>query len=892
MDRVQNLSHQASGERRRRRWPRGIAMAAALWTGLVSAAAGQQATLLTGHDGTPLLDVREPSLSRDGRTLLLFANGRRFHLSLPDETQLLVVRQGEAAPVFATTPAEADTFQGRLSADGQHVAYRTLFSTGYTVMVRDLASGVERTAHATVGRPIPTVIDIDENGADVLVLDTDFSSSTNLVVRRVSPAAAVAMQPPCEATNVTAQADAAPTSELSADGTTVAFLSLTAVHKAIIGVYEHAIGSATTGAAECVRLVDPRVHPVPQTEGRPLFLSRTGRFVAGTASPVASAAGRAFVMDRADGRVHLLGQEFLWSQAAGLSEDGRHLLMMAQVPGETVGSAHVVDRVTGVTVRVSAGFDGLGVGPSVILSGDGRTVLFQTTSQPDGLRTYLVTLDADGDGLLDAWETAYGLDPFSPGDAALDPDGDGQTNAQEFAAGTHPRATPVRYFAEGASGGFFDTGLAIFNPGAVTATANVRFLGPDGATASHLVTVAAGTPVYFDASTLGLSFTEFSIVVESPVPLSVERRMTWDRTSAYGTHSGTGVAAPATQSHFAEGATIAGIQTFFLLQNPGLMPALTTMRYLLADGTVEQRSHEVPGQSRLTVWANHEGAAMAAAEFATTISADVPIVAERAMYRDAPGEPFGAGSVVSGVTTPSTSWFFAEGATGSFFDTYLLLANPADTPATVDVEFVRPYDIDDTTTVQPVLRRSVLPAQSRRTIWVAQEDFALLSTQVSARMTSDVPIIAERAMWWPGPTSATWRANHVETGATTGGQLWAVANIQADATDGGWDTFVTIATMQQQLAAVRIQIACADGTTASTELSLPVNRTTLWMRHEFPEIVGRRCAATIESLPKRVTLSPVVPLMRAPLVVETATYLGGDFRAGGATLATRLPDPP
>ena len=29
------------------------------------------------------------------------------------------------------------------------------------------------------------------------------------------------------------------------------------------------------------------------------------------------------------------------------------------------------------------------------------------------------------------------------------------------------------------------------------------------------------------------------------------------------------------------------------------------------------------------------------------------------------------------VTTPATSWFFAEGATGAFFDTYLLLANPA-----------------------------------------------------------------------------------------------------------------------------------------------------------------------------------------------------------------------
>ena len=67
--------------------------------------------------------------------------------------------------------------------------------------------------------------------------------------------------------------------------------------------------------------------------------------------------------------------------------------------------------------------------------------------------------------------------------------------------------------------------------------------------------------------------------------LVAERRMTWDRTGQYGSHSGTGVAAPSTTWHFAEGATIAGLQTFFLLQNPWRRPATATLRYLLADGT-------------------------------------------------------------------------------------------------------------------------------------------------------------------------------------------------------------------------------------------------------------------------------------------------------------------
>ena len=50
-----------------------------------------------------------------------------------------------------------------------------------------------------------------------------------------------------------------------------------------------------------------------------------------------------------------------------------------------------------------------------------------------------VVLDADNDGLPDAWETLNGLNPKDPTDAAKDADGDGFTNIEEYQAKTDPR---------------------------------------------------------------------------------------------------------------------------------------------------------------------------------------------------------------------------------------------------------------------------------------------------------------------------------------------------------------------------------------------------------------------------------------------------------------------
>ena len=92
----------------------------------------------------------------------------------------------------------------------------------------------------------------------------------------------------------------------------------------------------------------------------------------------------------------------------------------------------------------------------------------------------------------------------------------------------------------------------------------------------------------------------------------------------------------------------------------------------------------------------------------------VGIVVERAMYDSRRGVTFEAGHESAGVTAPSTRWYFAEGATGPFFDLFLLMANPGDRAAEVRVTYLLP---DGT---RSVASHHVGPWQ-RYTIWVDKE---------------------------------------------------------------------------------------------------------------------------------------------------------------------------
>ncbi len=482
--------------------------------------------------------------------------------------------------------------------------------------------------------------------------------------------------------------------------------------------------------------------------------------------------------------------------------------------------------------------------------------------------------DADGDGLPNDWEVRFGLDPLSAvgeDGAGGDPDGDEVPNAVEFAAGTHPRGTWSRSFAEGATGPFFDIRFALFNTHP-TATARVlmRFMTSEGNTVSHFVLLLPLQRATVDPETLpGLEATAFSTVLEADAVVVVDRTMSWDATH-YGSHAETGVAAPAHAWFLAEGATHSGFVLFYLLQNPSATAANVTVTYLLPSGPPLVRSYAVAGRSRYTIWVNREDPVLAATDVSAAISSDVPIVVERAMYLDVGRQSFTAGHASAGVTAPATRWMLAEGATGPYFDFFVLIANPGTQTADIEARFLLP---DGTTVAQ---RRTVAP-RSRDTLWVDLLDPRLADTAVSTTITSlnDVPIVVERAMWWPGDG---WTEAHNAAGATASAANWALAEGEVGGPDAA-QTYVLVANTADEDVRVDILIHFEDGGAAVRTVELAAHsRYTVDVQSVFAEEFSggrnRRFATLVRG-----------PESPASLIVERAMYsnAGGVVWAAGTS---------
>jgi hypothetical protein len=254
----------------------------------------------------------------------------------------------------------------------------------------------------------------------------------------------------------------------------------------------------------------------------------------------------------------------------------------------------------------------------------------------------------------------------------------------------------------------------------------------------------------------------------------------------------------------------------------------------------------------------------------------VPIIVERSMYLSvAQDRVFDAGHNSIGISTPATDWFFAEGATGSFFDMFLLIANPTETAAHVEARYLLP-DGD------VLVKQYRVEANSRFNIWVDLEDPRLADTALAVTLvsTNGTPIVAERAMWWFHP-GGYWHEANNSPGATETGAAWALAEGEVGGASAT-ATYVLVANTSSRAGSILVTVALEDGTTAVQQFELgATSRLSIDMGTEFPIVRGRRFATLVESQGTQ----PV------EIVVERSMYWDANgvwWAAGTNALAVKL----
>ena len=190
--------------------------------------------------------------------------------------------------------------------------------------------------------------------------------------------------------------------------------------------------------------------------------------------------------------------------------------------------------------------------------------------------------------------------------------------------------------------------------------------------------------------------------------------------------------------YMAEGATTGGFETWILVQNPGDDVARATLTYMTDAGETAGPILDIPPKTRLSV---NVADTVQTFNVSTKVTSDRPVVAERALYYG--DRTCATGSI--GVSDPATTWYMAEGATTGGFETWILVQNPGDDVAHVTLT----YMTDAGETAGPVLD---VPPKTRLSVNVAD---TVQTFNVSTKVTSDRPVVAERALYYGGRTCAT-----------------------------------------------------------------------------------------------------------------------------------------
>ncbi len=307
--------------------------------------------------------------------------------------------------------------------------------------------------------------------------------------------------------------------------------------------------------------------------------------------------------------------------------------------------------------------------------------------------------------------------------------------------------------------------------------------------------------------------------------------------------------------YLAEGVSNGFFATRFAVANPQTSTARVLLTFVDTAGRTTRHYVSVPARTRATVDTSTI-ASLNGASFATTMEADAVVVLDRLMTWSAASGY--AAHMESAVERPATTWYLAEGATHGNFDLFYLIQNPSSTAAAIRVRYLLPSGA-------PVVKTYSVPAGSRFTIWVDQEDRALAAADVSAEITSTnaVPIIVERSMYLNTPGRA-FKGGHNSAGVTAPALNWFLAE---GSTGNFFSMYVLLANPNPTPATLRATYIRASGAPIERTYTVAANsRRTIAVASQDPGLADTPVSVKVEST------------NNVPVIVERSMWWVGSKR--------------
>lgn len=254
---------------------------------------------------------------------------------------------------------------------------------------------------------------------------------------------------------------------------------------------------------------------------------------------------------------------------------------------------------------------------------------------------------------------------------------------------TSPSAT--WYFPEGSSDWGFECWLLVGNPNGQEATCNITYMIEGEGPRTFEKKLKANSRRSFNISD-DIGAKDASMKVDANIPVLAERSMYVENEWRREGHVSIGAVSPSQTFFLAEGSTAWGFTTYVLVQNPNSEGAQVTLTYMTDEGLRTQPAFTIPPNSRKTVRVND---VLPDADFATYVHGSIPVVAERAMYRDSPNQDASSFACHDsiGIAEPHTTFYLPNGIgeTGmpwNFGDTYVLVGNPNPSEVTVEISYL------------------------------------------------------------------------------------------------------------------------------------------------------------------------------------------------------------